>query len=82
MSPLPPPRPHMVPIPVSVTWSMRPSLSAFILMDSSSVAERADLSNRERNRILSKASEALEISSLKKICTPMERRYIRVNTLM
>lgn len=38
-----------------------------ILMLSSSVADRADLSVSDRKRILSKASEALEINSLKKI---------------
>ena len=43
------------------------SLSALILMDSSSVAARADLSVRLKNLILSKASDELEISSLKKI---------------
>ena len=41
--------------------------SALILMVSSSVALRADLSVRERKRILSRASEALEINSLRKI---------------
>ena len=39
----------------------------FIFIDSSSMALRAALSVRERNRILSRASEALEIISRKKI---------------
>ena len=39
----------------------------FIFTESSSVALRAALSVRERNRILSRASEALEIISRKKI---------------
>ena len=38
-----------------------------ILMDSSSVASSADLSVRERNLILSSASEALDMSSRRKI---------------
>ena len=38
-----------------------------ILILSSSVADRADLSVSDRKRILSKASDALEINSLKKI---------------
>ena len=38
-------------------------------MDSSSVALRADLSVRDRNRTLSRASDALDINSLRKICT-------------
>lgn len=42
-------------------------MSALILMDSSSVAARADLSVRLVNLILSKASEELDMSSLKKI---------------
>lgn len=62
------------PIPVSVMCSMRPSLSDLILMDSSSVAARALLSSRERKRILSRASEALEMSSLRKICTQTHKR--------
>ena len=58
----------VIPIPVSVTWRMLLSLSALILIENSSVASRADLSVRDRNRILSSASEALEISSRRKIC--------------
>lgn len=42
--------------------------STFTLMDSSSVASKADLSVNDIKRILSKASEALEINSRKKIC--------------
>lgn len=42
-------------------------IPTLILMLSSSVADRADLSVSDRKRILSKASEALEINSLKKI---------------
>ena len=57
----------VIPMPVSVTWRMLFSLSALILIDSSSVAARADLSVSDKNLILSNASEELEISSLKKI---------------
>lgn len=64
---------NLVP-PVSVICSMWFSLSALILMDSSSVALRADLSVSERNRILSKASEALDINSRRKICAEEEGR--------
>ena len=54
------------------------SLSALILMDSSSVAARADLSVRLKNLILSKASDELEISSLKKIWEN-EKRIVTQN---
>ena len=57
----------VIPIPVSVTCKTLLSLSALILIDISSVASNADLSVRERKRILSKASEAFEINSLRKI---------------
>lgn len=55
-------------MPVSVMCRTWFSLSALILMVSSSVAARADLSVRERKRILSNASDAFEISSRRKIC--------------
>ena len=63
-----PTSPHPSPTPVSVICSIPFSLSALILMDISSVALRADFSVRERNRILSNASEALDINSRRKIC--------------
>ena len=58
-------------MPVSVICSALLSLSALILMESSSVVLRAALSVRERKRILSKASDALDMSSLRKICVGM-----------
>ena len=57
----------VIPMPVSVTCKTLLSLSALIFIDISSVASNADLSVRERNRILSSASEAFEINSLRKI---------------
>ena len=42
-------------------------IPTLILTDNSSIADNAFLSVSERNRILSSASEALEINSLKKI---------------
>ena len=60
---------HSLPMPVSVTCNTPASLSALILMDNSSVASSADLSVNDKNLILSKASEAFDISSLRKICS-------------
>lgn len=57
----------VIPIPVSVTCKMLLSLSALILIDISSVAANAALSVKERKRILSNASDAFEINSLRKI---------------
>lgn len=57
----------VIPIPVSVTCKILLSLSALILIDISSVAASADLSVKDKKRILSNASDALEINSLRKI---------------
>lgn len=63
-------------------------IPTLILMLSSSVADRADLSVSDRKRILSKASEALEINSLKKIYkfkimyklfNPWNNRFLQVH---
>ena len=53
-------------MPVSVTLIEWFSLSALILMLNSSVELNTDLSVNDKSLILSKASDALEINSLKK----------------
>ena len=64
-----------LPMPVSVTCNTPASLSALILIDNSSVAASAVLSVNDKNLILSKASEALDISSLRKICKEKIQKF-------
>ncbi|KAH9522858.1 hypothetical protein DERF_006414 [Dermatophagoides farinae] len=57
----------VIPIPVSVICNNLLSLSALIRIDNSSVAANTSLSVNDNSRILSNASDALDISSRRKI---------------
>ena len=65
-------------MPVSVTLIEWFSLSALILMLNSSVELNTDLSVNDKSLILSKASEALEINSLKKTWKNKCKKFVKI----